>query len=58
MKLQVLNKHHLQLLWSNPEGLEGLAQRVLPLVKEAFPSRCDLFDCPCSEKLWIINLYQ
>ena len=38
-KLEYLNKHHLMLTWSTSDGLESLAKRVYPLVKEAFPKR-------------------
>ncbi|KAJ3755932.1 hypothetical protein EV360DRAFT_85438 [Lentinula raphanica] len=35
-KLEYINKHHLMKLWSNPGGLDELANRVHGIVKEAF----------------------
>ena len=37
-KLNYLNKHHLMLKWATPDGLEALARRIRPMIKEAFPT--------------------
>ena len=39
-KLEYLNKNHLMETWSQPDGLNTLANRTIGLVKEAFPDRC------------------
>lgn len=39
-KLEYLNKNHLMETWSQPHGLNALADRVVGSVKEAFPDRC------------------
>ena len=39
-KLEYLNKNHLMETWSQPHGLNALANRVIGSVKEAFPDRC------------------
>ena len=38
-KLEHLNKNHLMETWSQPDGLNALANRVIGSVKEAFPDR-------------------
>ena len=38
-KLEYLNKNHLMETWSQPHGLNALADRVAGLVKETFPDR-------------------
>ena len=38
-KLEYLNKNHLMEMWSQPDGLNALASRVVGSVKEAFPDR-------------------
>ena len=38
-KLEYLNKNHLMETWSQPDGLNTLANRVIGTVKEAFPDR-------------------
>ncbi|KAJ3562447.1 hypothetical protein NP233_g9562 [Leucocoprinus birnbaumii] len=37
-KLEYINKRHLMRTWSNPEGLEDLAEKVHEEIKERFPS--------------------
>ena len=39
-KLEYLNKNHLMETWSQPDGLNALADRAIGPVKEAFPNRC------------------
>ncbi|TBU26320.1 glutamyl-tRNA synthetase [Dichomitus squalens] len=37
VKLEFINKHHLMQLMSSPGGLQSLAERAKPYVKEAYP---------------------
>lgn len=41
-KLEYLNKLHLMETWSQPDGLNGLANRAIGSIEEAFPNRCVL----------------
>ncbi len=38
-KLEYINKRHLMQTWSNPEGLQNLAEKVHEEIKERFPTR-------------------
>ena len=41
-KLEYLNKNHLMETWSQPDGLNTLANRAIGSIQEAFPDRCIL----------------
>ena len=45
LKLEHLNKNHLMETWSQPHGLNALANRVIGPVKEAFPDRYAYVAC-------------
>ena len=44
-KLEYLNKNHLMETWSRPDGLNALADRVVGLVREAFPDKYGCVAC-------------
>ncbi|RPD81515.1 glutamyl-tRNA synthetase [Lentinus tigrinus ALCF2SS1-7] len=49
-KLEYMNKHHLMRRMSTPEGLQTLAERTLPFVKEKFPNS-DSISIPYLERV-------